>query len=377
MAEYYPLILRAVAGLDPNTPELRRQVYERARAALTARLQGLAPPLSGAERMKARLALEEAFRTVESEVEKAAEYGVPFRQFAHHLYVADALRELTGKLDRRPHGAGIALADGTFGFVPAQTDADRGAAAAPFFERRLAEIRHSAGELHARTTKLLNTPGWSGLAHAVDMMCRCLRAAPDQISGGVGPLWSLSVSLAAYVERSEDARLTRAQQPLDPAVLDPLKDFVFAAGPWVRRFPSGRALDDEAHEFAWQAGDVEPGLALLRRATEAGLVREDDATVVWIALDAGRGESIPAAKVRGWSLETVRNLGTAMLKLLAQDLKHLGDEAAARIDAFAPLAQRIETVVRDSRGDLLALLSPVTDDGGAALTDALAALAQE
>jgi len=85
MAEYYPLILRAVAGLDPNTPELRRQVYERARAALTARLQGLAPPLSGAERMKARLALEEAFRTVESEVEKAAEYGVSFRQFAHHL----------------------------------------------------------------------------------------------------------------------------------------------------------------------------------------------------------------------------------------------------------------------------------------------------
>ena len=38
MADYYPLIARAVAGLDKNTGENRRALYERARAALVAQL---------------------------------------------------------------------------------------------------------------------------------------------------------------------------------------------------------------------------------------------------------------------------------------------------------------------------------------------------
>ena len=36
MADYYPLIARAIAGLDPSAPgESRRALYERARAALS------------------------------------------------------------------------------------------------------------------------------------------------------------------------------------------------------------------------------------------------------------------------------------------------------------------------------------------------------
>ena len=36
MADYYPLIARAVAGLDKNTGDARRALYERARAALNS-----------------------------------------------------------------------------------------------------------------------------------------------------------------------------------------------------------------------------------------------------------------------------------------------------------------------------------------------------
>ena len=40
MADYYPLIARAIAGLDPSAPgESRRALYERARAALIAQLR--------------------------------------------------------------------------------------------------------------------------------------------------------------------------------------------------------------------------------------------------------------------------------------------------------------------------------------------------
>ncbi len=61
MADYYPLIARAIAGLDVNAPgEQRRALYERARTALIAQLRGVEPPLTESEITRERLALEEA-----------------------------------------------------------------------------------------------------------------------------------------------------------------------------------------------------------------------------------------------------------------------------------------------------------------------------
>src|SRR5581483_9407429 len=67
MADYIPLISRAVSGLQQNTGENRRALYERARAALLAQLRGVQPPLDEADITRERLALEEAIRQVESE----------------------------------------------------------------------------------------------------------------------------------------------------------------------------------------------------------------------------------------------------------------------------------------------------------------------
>jgi hypothetical protein len=73
MADYYPLIARAIAGLDPSAPgEQRRALYERARAALIAQLRGVQPPLSESEITRERLSLEEAVRKVESEAAQRA-----------------------------------------------------------------------------------------------------------------------------------------------------------------------------------------------------------------------------------------------------------------------------------------------------------------
>src|SRR5579859_2355271 len=73
MADYYPLIARAIAGLDPNAPgESRRALYERARAALISQLRSVQPPLSESEITRERLSLEEAVRKVESEAAQRA-----------------------------------------------------------------------------------------------------------------------------------------------------------------------------------------------------------------------------------------------------------------------------------------------------------------
>ena len=58
MADYHPLIARAVDGLGTSTGEARRALYERARAALVAQLRSIEPPLSEADITRERLALE-------------------------------------------------------------------------------------------------------------------------------------------------------------------------------------------------------------------------------------------------------------------------------------------------------------------------------
>ena len=70
MADYYPLIARAVAGLDKNTGENRRALYERARTALVNQLRGVEPALDESDITRERLALEEAIRKLEVEAAK-------------------------------------------------------------------------------------------------------------------------------------------------------------------------------------------------------------------------------------------------------------------------------------------------------------------
>ena len=66
MADYYPLIARAVEGLSQQNPEARRAVYERARRALTSQLRSLHPPLSEAEIDHETAALEGAIGRLEA-----------------------------------------------------------------------------------------------------------------------------------------------------------------------------------------------------------------------------------------------------------------------------------------------------------------------
>ena len=112
MADYYPLIARAIAGLDPNAPgESRRALYERARTALIAQLRSVQPPLSESEITRERLSLEEAVRKVESEAaQRAREASRPGggsgaaarrRRFPPRQCPAAGIRRPSGRAARR------------------------------------------------------------------------------------------------------------------------------------------------------------------------------------------------------------------------------------------------------------------------------------
>lgn len=78
MADYYPLIARAIAGLDASAGlEQRHALYVRAREALLAQLRGVQPALSESEITRERLALEDAIRKVELEAARRSRAARP------------------------------------------------------------------------------------------------------------------------------------------------------------------------------------------------------------------------------------------------------------------------------------------------------------
>ncbi|UGV25483.1 hypothetical protein E0H22_07155 [Rhodopseudomonas boonkerdii] len=105
MADYYPLIARAIAGLDPSAPgEQRRALYERARTALIAQLRSVEPPLSESEITRERLSLEEAVRKVESEAAQRARDASRLAD-ANRPRAGDAFRSATQRVGTPPTDA--------------------------------------------------------------------------------------------------------------------------------------------------------------------------------------------------------------------------------------------------------------------------------
>src|SRR5262245_43558865 len=75
MADYFPILSRAVASLDPNTWEQRQALYDRARKTLTDKLSD--PNLVHADLKAESAALEAAINRVEMEAQRGAEPAPP------------------------------------------------------------------------------------------------------------------------------------------------------------------------------------------------------------------------------------------------------------------------------------------------------------
>ena len=68
MADYYPLLAKAVAGLPESTAEARHAIYERARGALFGQLRNLDPPVPEEAIEREAQALEVAVAQLETEI---------------------------------------------------------------------------------------------------------------------------------------------------------------------------------------------------------------------------------------------------------------------------------------------------------------------
>lgn len=100
MADFYPLLRRAIEGLPDNTPEARRTIYERARSVLLTQLRSLDPPMSEGDIARERLALEDVIRRIEGELAEEHHPPSPADDDIAELEAASAGRPLRGSADR-------------------------------------------------------------------------------------------------------------------------------------------------------------------------------------------------------------------------------------------------------------------------------------
>ena len=79
MADYYPLLSRAVGALTDSSADARRSIYERARKALVGQLQAIQPPIAEADIARETDSLDEAVARIEAEIagKAAAETAKP------------------------------------------------------------------------------------------------------------------------------------------------------------------------------------------------------------------------------------------------------------------------------------------------------------
>ena len=77
MVDYFPVLDRAVAALNPNTKDARRVLYDRARRALIDGLRASDPTLSDTDLRTQSAALEAAIRRVEGEALRRAVQPAP------------------------------------------------------------------------------------------------------------------------------------------------------------------------------------------------------------------------------------------------------------------------------------------------------------
>jgi hypothetical protein len=362
MADYYRLISRAVSELDSDQDAERRALYERARAMLVSRLQKLDPPLDEIRRTNERLALEEAFRRVEAGIEAAAECGLPYAEYESHAAIVAALGSIAQAVHQQSHGARIELTGGgALRFALAASDGDRSIAASRLIELNRADLQARCATLEDRVRRMPWQPRWVGLTRAVDILGGLLEQPVPLTVDRIGVVWSLIVALRAYMEQNEDGRRDSflPDDTLDGDLVHTVTDFVLAAGPWVRRFPSGRSLDDDIATWVDADGDLEQAAALLQRVERLALFGGEDAVILAIALDAGRGDSVPAIRARSWANATIRNIGIVLVQTLVAVAKAKTGSGGAASARSPEVAQAIEIIVIDGRDELANLLSPL------------------
>jgi hypothetical protein len=225
--------------------------------------------------------------------------------------------------------------------------------------------RLRADELAARALRLANQPAWQGLSTTATNFRNLLNQDTDAIAAQVGIVWAELVSLGSYVEQDNEIKENPKAdvEPLAPDIRRPLTDLVQSAGPWLRRFPTARRLDEEHAAFQTPKNRVPAAIKLITDADDREVVDSDDASIIQAALEVGQGTGHQTGKARSYGVLSVRNLSMGAIGLVATSM--IGGYFTGIGETIAQhslLATKIEAFVLDNEVTLVRFISDLPAD---------------
>jgi hypothetical protein len=213
---------------------------------------------------------------------------------------------------------------------PAGNETDDAAAADPI-TRQL----HEAARRHAATflpfaVRLANTPGWIGIDDAARWLREELAPATNELPARLGLIYDAVLVLAEFLD--QDNRLRHkpdaSADPLEPETRRALETLIRIAAPWVRHFPTARAIDDAPGAFLARPNLLLPASDFLSAAARETLIPEATRDHLAILAKAVAHGDFQRRKAQNRFIGTAKNLiGKAFSLLVAFEVGMAGNLA--------------------------------------------------
>lgn len=223
-------------------------------------------------------------------------------------------------------------------------------------------VRRRAREFLPIAQRLDNSIGWAGISSAAQRFEAIISSDTSALIDCLGSAYDSLLEVASFLD--QDAELIRepgaAANPLEPDIRRALRNLVRTAAPWLRRFPTIVALDDECKAFFTDPRFIAPATGFLDVAATKKLISASDTELVTAVLRAGKREPLQAQKARTRGVHTVRNLAIASASIVAGFLSaSISSDFATKSElvsragsALAEAEEHIELLAEDLQDDL-------------------------
>jgi Leucine Rich repeats (2 copies) len=284
---------------------------------------------------------------------------------------------LAAQLEQNPLGAQFEPVDDYLEIAASGVSTDREVAKNITTQQLHEQVKRKADELASKAMRLANQPGWQAAAATSERFRRLVQRDIESVADQIAEVWGELVSLGSFLEQDTDLRQKRDgfTEPLEPEQRRPLVDLLQTAGPWVRRFPTARELDDQHASFHERRDELSGARELLSVVQYQKVIQRNDADMFETALGGNERLGHQTKKAHAFGVFSVRNIAYRVIGIAAAGLAtgataYVGSETAKGL----VLTQKAVRLIVSAEEPLLRFLSGLPADiraGVRALLDTL------
>jgi hypothetical protein len=281
-------------------------------------------------------------------------------------------QEIVADAKPSPVGVKFVQQDERLAIDPSGDETDVEATTNAITQQLYEGVKRRAEDFVPIAFRLNNQPGWQGIGDAAKRFAAATTSNLSEIPLNIGNVYDSVVELGSYLELDHRLRISQEASgtPLEPEVQRALSDLVRSAAPWIRRFPTARALDDEAGAFLARTELYGPAVLVADCAEDTELISSNDATTLRHLVETARRGELQGRKAGTRSAASIRNLALSAAGIATTFvLSAVSSDFATK----SPLVARAGTFLAAAEASLMQLFS----DSPADIQHALRAMLDE